>query len=202
MAHTPEQRDKHALCGAKKKANRGGGTCRKFAGEGTDHPGIGRCAWHGGRSPTHKKHAIVVEAKRQMVKLGVPIEEITAPAALMGLLRATAGHVAWLHAEVGELRDLSDHEAQVIVRLYDQERDRLARIGEACVRAGVAEAQVRVMESQVAVLGEALQRAAHKAGLDHGQVRALGTALRDELSRVEAVDARSKRGKRNGAVFV
>lgn len=38
-------------CGAKKKAARGGGPCRQTAGAGTNHPGVGRCKWHGGNAP-------------------------------------------------------------------------------------------------------------------------------------------------------
>lgn len=192
---TPEQRDRHELCGARKKS---GGTCRLFAGQGTDHPGYGRCRLHGGNTPNGKKNAVALEAKRSMVKMGIPVEDVTAPAALMGLLRATTGHTAWLHAQIGELTDLSDHEAQVLMKLYDTERDRLARIAEACIRAGVAEAHVRVMTAQIEVLGSALQRAAHKAGLSPQQQRALGTALRDELAKQE--DKRSKRVDA-GAIF-
>lgn len=36
------------LCGARKKASRGGGTCRVAAGRGTDHVGTGACKHHGG----------------------------------------------------------------------------------------------------------------------------------------------------------
>jgi hypothetical protein len=198
---TREQRDKFPLCAAKKKPSRGGGTCRLFAGQGTDHPGVGRCKWHGGATKNHKSHAVAVEAKRRMVKLGVPIEEVTAPAALMGLLRATCGHVGWLHAQVGEVQDLSDHEAQVLVRLYDNERDRLVRISEACIRAGVAEAEVRVMQAQVAVLGQALKKACGKAGLSVEQQRRLGAALRDELGKSEARGASNGRDDA-GSIFV
>jgi hypothetical protein len=194
---TPEQRDRHALCGAKKRK---GGKCRLYAGQRTDHPGVGHCYLHGGATPNGKKHAVTLEARRAMVKLGVPIEDITAPDALMGLLRATSGHVAWLHAQLADLDDLADHEAQIIVKLYDAERDRLVRIGEACIRAGVAEAQVRIMSGQIAVLGSALQRAAAKAGLSDAQRQRLGAALRDELSKSET---RARKGRDDaGAIFV
>jgi hypothetical protein len=38
------------------------------------------------------------------------------------VLRATAGHVAWLHREVAGLEDLASQESRVIVTLYDNER--------------------------------------------------------------------------------
>jgi hypothetical protein len=97
---TPEQRDNHALCGAK---TRNGTSCRAWAGMGTDHPGIGACRFHAGATPAHGKHAIALEAKRRMIQLGTPIEDITAPKALMGLLKTSAGTVKWVRDEIAEL---------------------------------------------------------------------------------------------------
>jgi hypothetical protein len=144
MPHTPEQRSQHALCGARRK---NGQHCRLFAGQGTDHPGTGRCKLHLGATATHKSHAIAVAAKQRMIKLGAPIEDIKPHRALLGLLQATTGHVSWLHHEIGALDDLSSPEAQVLVRLYDDERDRATRIAEACLRAGVDEREVRFTQA-------------------------------------------------------
>lgn len=116
-----------------------------------------------------------------MVTLGTPIESITAPAALMGLLRASAGHVAWLQQEVAALDSLAGHDTQVLVRLYDSERDRLMRVGEACVRAGVAEHIVRMETAQAASTLQAIRDAAQDAGLNAMQLQALGVAMRKRL---------------------
>jgi hypothetical protein len=137
---TPEQRSQHALCGAKRK---NGKPCRLFAGQKTEHRGVGRCFLHGGATTSHKKHAVAVEAKQRMVKLGQPIQGIKPHQALLGMLQATTGHVSWLYEEIGALEDLSTPEAQVIVKLYDDERDRAARIAESCLRAGVEEGELR-----------------------------------------------------------
>jgi len=147
--NTPEERSKRALCGARKKDGSQG---RAYAGQGTPTPGLGRCKYHGGSTTPHRVHA-VAEARRRMVTLGTPIEHITAPEALMGLLRASAGHVAWLQQEVAALETLAGHDTQVLVSLYDSEQDRLMRIGEACVRAGVAEHLVRMETGNPAVAG-------------------------------------------------
>jgi hypothetical protein len=57
MPHTPEQRDKQPLCGAKKKKKKkkkkNGEKCRAFAGQGTAHFGYGRCRFHLGNTQTH-----------------------------------------------------------------------------------------------------------------------------------------------------
>src|SRR5438045_1467314 len=39
LAYTPDQKDRHGICGAKKKS---GEPCRNFAGLGTPHKGVGR----------------------------------------------------------------------------------------------------------------------------------------------------------------
>jgi hypothetical protein len=180
MGHTSEQRDKHALCGAKSRTT--GNPCRKFAGEGTDHRGYGNCKYHGGNSPNGKKYGLKLEAKRRMVTLGAPIDDISPEQALLAVLRATAGHVSWLHGEIGLIEDVSSCDAEVIFRLYDTERDRLARIGDACARAGIAEWQVKVAASQVEVIGRSLAAACEQAGLSEAQRRAVGAALRKELA--------------------
>ena len=53
----------HELCGAPKRQ---GGTCRQTAGNRTDHPGVGRCWLHGGRSPV--KHGRYSTMKRAQIR--------------------------------------------------------------------------------------------------------------------------------------
>jgi hypothetical protein len=186
MAHTPEQRDNQPLCGAQKKGGRG--LCRAFAGQGTDHPGIGRCKFHGGSTPTHGKRAVTLEAKRRMVTLGNPDEDVTAIGALLSELYASAGHVSWLRQQIADMSadDLGTLEGQAIIRLYDSERDRKTRIAKMATEAGVDEAAIRVAEAQVALIGAALARAADTAGLSGPLRKRLGAALRDELAGVQA----------------
>ena len=178
---TAEERSSHKLCGAKRKD---GTVCRAFAGQGTSHKGQGRCKFHGGKSPAHNQAAVLAEAKSRMVKLGTPIQDIEPNRALAGLLRATAGHVAWLHAEITGLEDLGTFESKVLLELYDSERDRCARVATACISAGIAERTVRIEEAKMWTLGQALQAAAERAGLDDDQRRSLGKALRQELAAI------------------
>ena len=181
MGHTPAQRSQHALCGAKK---RDGGTCRKFAGEGTDHPGVGVCKYHGGSTRSHRTHAVELEAKQRMVKLGEPVDNARPHQVLLGLLRASAGHVAWLHQEVGTLDDLSAHESRVVLRLYDEERDRLTRIAKSCSEAGVEESHIAFQQAQATTLVQAVVTSAREIGLDRDQLAALGSAMRKNLAQI------------------
>lgn len=186
MATTPEQRNQHAMCGAKK---RNGESCRAYAGQGTNHPGTGRCKFHGGATPNHDKRAVTLETKRRMVTLGQPVEDVTAITALLAELYASTGHVEWLRQEIAGMTQedlLGTVEGAAVVRLYDTERDRKTKIAKMCTEAGVDEAKVRVAEAQVTLLGQALANAADVAGLSPEVKRRLGAALRDELAKIEA----------------
>lgn len=143
MAHTPEQRDNHELCGAKKRSD--GQPCRKFAGEGTDHPGIGRCKYHGGSTSSHKRHAVKVEAARRAPKFGQP-RKVLPGEALIEMLWIAYGQVHWLQDEISKHADMSTFEARVLVQSHKDERDRVAQVAKTALDAGVAERQIRLAE--------------------------------------------------------
>lgn len=153
MAHTVEQRDANNLCGAKKK---NGELCRAFAGQGTDHPGVGRCKFHLGNSQSHQVHAVKQEARARMVEFGQSLE-IDPATALLGVLHLSAGHLNWVRAELAEVADKTSLEGQILIRLWDEERDRVARISKAALDAGVAERAVRLAEAHGEVLAAVLR---------------------------------------------
>ena len=187
MPHTPEQRDKQHLCGAKKK---NGEKCRAFAGQGTDHPGIGTCKFHGGSTRTHKQHAVIQEAQRRMVKLGAPVE-MRPTEALLAMLHLASGHVAWLRGEISRLDDLSSSEGLAFVALYGEERDRVAKVAKACLDAGVAERQVRLVEQYGSALASVLGAvfADPALHLRSEQRAALPEVLRRHLVAIEGGDS-------------
>jgi hypothetical protein len=180
---TREQRDRHALCGARRK---NGEKCRKFAGEGTDHRGYGRCKLHLGRTKNHNQHAAKLEAQQRMIKMGAPIA-VRPAEALMGMLHLSAGHCSWLREEVAALQDLGTAEAQTLVNLYDSERDRLTRVAKACLEAGVAERQVKLAELYGSTIADLLRAIFQDAELrlTPTQRRTLPTLLRRHLLAVE-----------------
>lgn len=138
-------------CGATTK--QGGDPCKKAAGAGTDHPGIGACKLHGGSTPTHIKGAKRVMAAREVEKFGLPVN-IDPITALLDEVHRTAGHVAWLHSCL-ESTDTVDLEG-VYMDAYRQERGHLVKVCTAAINAGVAEAQVRLVEAQSALLVEVI----------------------------------------------
>ena len=194
---TPHERSEHLLCGANK---RDGSTCRAFAGQGTEHLGTGRCKFHGGSTRNHRKAAAVTEARREMVKLGVPIPDIAPHDALLGLLRATSGHVAWLHAAVAQIDDLSNQEARVLVELYDSERDRLTRVAKACVEAGATDREVHVASSYADAIARALRAALDAiGGIPRGKEQRFREVLALELQMLEGAGSDALREP--GAIY-
>jgi methylphosphotriester-DNA--protein-cysteine methyltransferase len=184
-AMTRDERSNQALCGARRK---NGELCRLFAGQGTSHKGQGRCKLHGGCTPTQEKHVVKMEMQQRMVTYGAPDENVTALDALLSELYASSGHVAWLRRQIADMSQsqIATIEGQALIRLYDGERDRKARIARLAIESGVDEAKVIVMEQQCLLLGEALSRACDTAGLSAPMRRRVGVALRTELAAVGA----------------
>lgn len=187
MAHTREQRDKHVLCGAKRK---NGEKCRKFAGEGTNHPGVGRCKYHLGNSKTHQTNAIAQEARKAMVEFGQPLP--IAPAeALLGVLHLSAGHLNWLRDELAAMEDKKSFEAHVLLRAWDDERDRVARISKAALDVGVAEKQIKLAEQYGEQLAALLRAVFYDSdlGLTARQRSRLPDVLRHHLGTLDGPPA-------------
>lgn len=145
------------LCGAK-KSDGSGNTCQQPAGFGTDHKGVGKCKYHGGNSPSGKLAAAREEVRRGTAFYGEPVD-VTPSEALLGEVRRTAGHVAFLEARVREAV-LEEEEAtngakeassvharvQALRELYAHERKHLTAVCQVTLHAGVEERQVRVAE--------------------------------------------------------
>lgn len=151
-------------CSAK---TRSGGSCKRPAGWGTQHVGIGACKLHGGSVPNHMKHAQKIQAERAVATLGLP-RDVAPHVALLEEVHRAAGHVAWIGEIVGRMQEkelvqgvtkairhpdgTQTVEAQaaisVWVKLYHDERDRLVRVSKAALDAGVAERFVRLAEQE------------------------------------------------------
>lgn len=91
-------------CGAHKK---GGGTCTRPKGWGTDHQGFGNCKFHGGATKTGRKHAATQEAHAMAtsgVVMGMPLD-VDPHEALLHCVRITAGEVAYATSMVHKLSE-------------------------------------------------------------------------------------------------
>jgi hypothetical protein len=183
MGHTPEQRDKHALCGAKKK---NGEPCRAFAGQKTDHPGIGKCWKHGGNSPSHKKHALAIEAQRQMIVLSEPVAQQPLES-LLELHSRAVGQVAFAHSRIVKMspEEYASAQGQLFLKMYTDERDRLGRIAEVCVKAGVQVKMLELQEAEAQQLTFFLDAVLDRLNLTEEQQHALPEAIDRALPLIE-----------------
>lgn len=92
------------LCGAK---NRQGQPCRRSAGWGTGHLGVGRCKAHGGATPNHELAGAVQLARREAAVMGRPLS-ISPSDAILECIQIAAGEVSYASERIAELEQ---HEA-------------------------------------------------------------------------------------------
>jgi len=140
------------VCGAKKRDRGPGqkrGRCLLAAGWGTDHPGIGKCKFHGGSTPNHIKAAA---GEQLAVLLGEEIE--TDPLnALMWCIRLAAGEVAFWKLQIAELEEhewyedtIAGKQMALAGRELRHARDALANYSSQAIKLGLQERQVRMAE--------------------------------------------------------
>jgi len=142
------------------KTDGSGNLCRMPAGYRTSHAGFGRCIHHGGNTETGNKAAV-----RHMHESGsfAGTELDTDPIeALLGEVRRTAGHVAWLQERISLWTMNTDDEMPAAhstwLLVYQYERRHLAHTAKLALDAGVAQRQVVLAEQQ----GELLARAVNQ----------------------------------------
>lgn len=154
---TPIDRGQLPKCGAKRR--QGGAPCGKPAGWGTDHVGFGRCKMHGGSTPNHLKSVANARAEAALVALGRPNVGADAQAELLGMVAEASGNVRTLRQWVEDLADgvtqsvfvaggYENLSENVLVEMYGKWCDRLVSYSAQCIRAGVSERVVKVMEEQ------------------------------------------------------
>jgi hypothetical protein len=146
------------------------------------------CRLHGGataRSLAAAKRRIALRKVTDM--LGVPIE-IDPAEALIEQVHLAAGNEFFLRHQVQLLQDegadrmLGLDGVDVRVKLWNDERERLARMSKLAVDAGIAERQVRIREAEGAAIAAMLVLL-----LDHprlalsGQQRAVGRQVARQL---------------------
>lgn len=178
MAHTSEQRDhlRTPLCGADTKR---GVKCRAFAGQGTDHLGIGRCKYHGGSTPNHRKKADREMVAAEMATLGAPID-VTPDQVAMGLLRQGAGMVAALTARLENLGELDP----AVMSVFNSERDRLARFAKVASEMGIEQRKVKAVEMQTELMSRFLEGVLQRIELTAEQRLQVGPAIREEMAAI------------------
>lgn len=183
-------------CGGQLKQPKADGrtTCDLPAGYDTPHPGIGRCKFHAGSTPSHVAAAERERVEQQLeiarTTYGLPLD-VEPGEALLGLVRTAAGICAWLGLQVASLPNdgvTADGRTHPLVSLYLDERRHLAQVSRDTLAAGVAERRVRLEEAQGRLLVEFVERLLRRLGhdlMDPG-VREI---VREELTAIEGGQA-------------
>ncbi len=182
------------FCGGARRQGEEGATCRRPAGWGTDHLGIGRCKLHGGATPTHSKAAQREKGRQLVAKFALPTEIHYGQALLENLWRWT-GMVNYLGSKIAgfdsdeELKQLSIGAGRekferpaVWVEMYQTALREQRVSAKACADVGIDERLTQLVERQGQALNAVIRAMA-------GGIFA-GLAARgmdgDELRRFEA----------------
>jgi hypothetical protein len=165
--------------------------CDKTAGWGTDHPGFGRCKFHGGNNPGGRKNGAMLMAAAEVEMYGLP-EDIDPLQALEDELARTAGHVAWLRLQIGQVIEWDpddpdfenkqtligpvgggqggypEYKPHALLQLYRAERKHLVEVAAICIKVGIDERRVRLAEGQGGMIAMALKGILEDLGVaDH-----------------------------------
>lgn len=150
------------LCGA--RTLRKGTPCRRPAGWGTDHPGVGYCKHHIGSTRNGRIHAARQAAQLEAARIGLAIE--TDPLEALGIvLGIAASQVGFLRSKVAELDDgdvLTKGELHPTIRALNNSIEQLRVAAKTAADAGVEQRRLELDEFAVdrvvsyirAVLGE------------------------------------------------
>jgi hypothetical protein len=206
-AADPAPRHDKPKCGARKR--QGDGCCKRPAGWGTDHPGVGNCKLHGGSVRNSRVAAAGELARQAVITYGLP-RDISPTEALLDEVHTTAGHVAWLRDRVAELpeNDLiwgvteeTDTQASEFpgtnttraakpnmwLQLYREERKHLVDVTKAAISAGIEERRVKLAEAQGSLLNDVIRRILARLSLSPEQSALLPLVVPEELRRAAAM---------------
>ena len=175
----PRHNENSEFCGARRRGKVGDlpeDYCRMPAGYGTDHNGIGKCKFHGGRAPMHKVHAarkqVEIEAKRQLTRLGIanPVDD-----PLSELSKITGEVVAWKEVMGKRVNSIAEedwryeHKNGEMLRaeliLWERALDRCERFLTAMAKLNIDERLAKIEEAQAEMIIKAIETTLKDMGM-------------------------------------
>lgn len=166
------------VCGSKTRQEDSAEHCGLPAGWGTDHPGIGHCKLHGGKTKGQRILADRVRADREVraVLAELDVEPVDDP--LQALLTLGGQVLAWQEAAATLVNRLNDQiryegaagaeQLRAEVALYERAMDRAAHVLGLIAKLNIEERMVAVSERQADTIIAAIDAALAHAGVTGG----------------------------------
>ncbi|MFD0405608.1 hypothetical protein [Kitasatospora sp. NPDC127116] len=163
------------VCGAKTRQEQSAENCGLPAGWGTDHPGVGRCKLHGGKTPGQQLKATRdnVEREARAVLAELDVEPVGDP--LTALMQLAGQVVSWQTATATLVNGLGDRiryegnsgseQTRAEVQLYERAMDRALAVLSAIARLNIEERLASISEAQAAKVISAIDAALLSAGV-------------------------------------
>ena len=172
-------------------------------------PGLNVCKWHGGGTAAAQDKAArsleLSSAAAVAHRFGLPIE--TSPQqALLDEVHRAAGMVAYYGERVAEIElndpaklvfgttqivdkdgfedgraETREAKPNIWLTLWNEERDRLAKVSLAAIKAGIEERRVHLAEVQGLAIAGAIRRVLDRLGLTTQQQALVGVVVPEEL---------------------
>lgn len=191
------------LCGGKLRGHnpdgtRREGTCRRPAGWGTDHAGVGRCKMHLGSTQNLKLHTAELvfrrEAEKALGKLKIiPVEDpLTELAKLAGEVTAWKDVIAERVSFLSDVRYDGEKTGEQIrgeVVVFERALDRCNTVLSSMARLNIDERLARVSEAQAQLVADALAAVLRDMGMDGNQQREAKTRVAEKLRLVSGGEA-------------
>jgi hypothetical protein len=161
-------------CGAERRNSNG--PCKRGAGAGTDHPGWGRCSWHGGCSPGGEMRAREDQVRAEVARLDLPPTDDP----IGELARVTAQVIAWKDAMAAQVNRLTalryesegeggGEQLRSEVALFERALDRCEKFLTAMAKLSIDERLAKVTEKQAQMAEQALLATLGEMGMDVGR---------------------------------
>lgn len=140
----------------------------------TDHVGTGRCARHGGLTPSHKTAAEREQARKACELFGLEMEDRDPATVLIEEITRTRRSVAWHETEIAvAMQDGKAEAAELRLEGWVRERKHLADVTAKALHAGVERRAVELMEDEARRAVAVLEAFVVAMGLDRREPRVL-----------------------------
>jgi hypothetical protein len=159
-------------CNAKRK--QGPGLCRRPAGWGTDHVGLGPCKLHGGATRSHRQAAVKTAAANELARMDVaPVADpLTALAEIAGQVVAWKDALAVKVNQLTALRYTDAKGAEQLrseVALFERALDRCEKFLSTMARLNIDERLAAIEQEKVEMVSAALTAVLGELGLSEQQ---------------------------------